>query len=553
MTAFAGRHSFDYIVVGAGSAGCVLANRLTEDEDVTVLLLEAGGSDNELFIRMPAGVQRVHRDPRLNWNYQTDPEPQMAGRSLNVPRGKVLGGSSSINAMVYMRGHPMDYDRWASEFDLPTWDYAHCLPYFRKSERSERGESEYRGGSGPLGVSRSSYKSVLFDAFLEAGTQAGVGRSEDLNGYQPEGLALYDSTKWDGKRCSAAVAYLHPARHRRNLSLVTRALVHRVNIERGRAKGVTFSHGDTLHTAWAAREVLLCGGAINSPQLLMLSGIGPADALRAAGIDVLHDLPGVGRNLQEHVDITLKWDCTKPVTIAHLANPAVQLAAGARWLLTGGGPAASNIFEAGGLVRSNASVAYPNIQYHFIPAAYDMEGDKIVLRQGFQIQINQARQQSRGELRLRSNDPRDPMHIRFDMLSTEHDRREVVEAFALTRHIVAQPAFEAYRGKESGPGAACRTDAEILEYARRTAGTEYHPSCTCRMGHDEMAVVNSKLQVHGIEGLRVVDASVMPNILSANLNAPTMMIAEKTADVIRARKALPAHRPKFHFEEATIS
>lgn len=539
---------YDYIIVGAGSAGCVMANRLSEDEGVTVLLLEAGGSDRNLFIHMPAGVQRVHRKSELNWNYLTDREPQMDHRQLKVPRGKVLGGSSSINAMVYMRGHPTDYDRWASEFGLAEWDFAHCLPYFKKAERSERGESEYHGASGPLGVSRSHYRSVLFDAFLRAGETSGVGTSDDLNGYKPEGLALYDSTKWNGKRCSAAVAYLHPVRHRTNLTVLTGALAHRVNVANGRAVGVTFERSSKISSVRANREVILCGGAINSPHLLMLSGIGPADELRRAGIQPIIDLPGVGKNLQEHIDIAMEWDCTKPVTIAHLGNPAVQLAAGARWLLTGGGPAASNIFEVGGLVRSNSSVDYPNIQYHFIPAAYELKGEKISLRQGFQIQINQARQQSRGELTLRSSDPRQPISIRFDMLATEHDRREVVEAFALTRHIVAQRAFDAYRGKESVETAQCRTPDQILAYVRRTAGTEYHPSCTCRMGNDAMAVVDEALAVRDIEGLRVIDASVMPNILSANLNAPTIMIAEKAADIVRRRSALPAHRPGFHFD-----
>lgn len=541
-------YTFDYIIVGGGSAGCVLANRLTEDGTKSVLLLEAGGSDRNLFVTMPAGVQHVHRNSRLNWNYVTDEEPTLSGRKINVPRGKILGGSSSINAMVYMRGHPLDYDGWASDFDLAEWDYAHCHPYFKKAERNERGETDYHGGSGPLGVSKAAYKNVLFDAFIEAGEQSGVGVSEDLNGYKPEGLARYDSTKWKGKRCSAAAAYLHPVRHRKNLTVATKSLVLRVDLEKTTAVGVTYEQGGNLTHARARQEVILCGGAINSPQLLMLSGIGPGSELEQHGIAVLHALPGVGQNLQEHIDISLKWDCLQPVTIAHLANPLVQLGAGARWLLTGGGPAASNIFEAGGLVRSNDTVKYPNIQYHFMPTAYKLTGQKVTLEQGFQVQINQSRPRSRGELRLRSSNPRDPMRIRFDMMNTEHDRRELVEAFTLTREIVAQSAFSPYRGREDERLAVSRTSEQILDYIRETAGTEYHPSCSCRMGSDEMAVVDAELKVHGIEGLRVVDASVMPNITSANLNAPTIMIAEKAADMILGRARLEPSRPKFHFD-----
>ena len=531
----------------------MLANRLTEDGESTVLLIEAGGPDNHLLIRMPAGVQRVHRDPRLNWNYLTEAESTMAGRQMRVPRGKVLGGSSSINAMVYMRGHPLDYDAWAADFDLPGWDYAHCLPYFRKSERNERGESEYHGGHGPLGVSRSSFKSVLFESFLAAGDESGVGRSDDLNGFQPEGLALYDSTKWKGQRCSAAVAYLHPARNRRNLEVITRALAHRILVDKGRATGVVFEHAGKLQTVHAAKEVLVCGGAINSPQLLMLSGIGPAAELSPVGIKLVHDLPGVGMNLQEHIDIALKWECTRPVTIAHFGNPLVQLAAGMQWLLTKDGPAASNIFEAGGLVRSNGHVAYPNIQYHFVPVAYEAVGERVVLKQGFQVMINQARPASRGQVSLRSADPRDTPRIRFDMLATDHDRREVLEAFELTRHIVSQPSFNAYRGRETGAAADCRTPEQILSYVRQNAGFEYHPSCSCRMGNDQMAVVDANLKVRGLEGLRVVDASIMPNILSANLNAPTMMIAEKAADIILGRPCLQPSRPRFHFDAVLAS
>ena len=513
-----------------------------------MLILEAGPRDRSLFIHMPAGVYRVWKDRRFNWNYHSAPQAELAGRAIPVPRGRVLGGSSSINSMVYLRGHPADYDRWAQDFALPDWDYAHCLPYFRKAERNERGADAWHGDQGPLGVSRGGRDNVLYQTFVEAGGQAGVGQSDDLNGFQPEGLALLDSTKWQGRRCSAAVGYLHPAARRPNLTILTGALVQRVEIAGNRATGLSYQHRGQTITAHAAREVILCGGAINSPQLLMLSGIGPEVVLQAQGIRLRHNLPGVGQNLQDHVDLMLQWRCTQAVTLARLANPLAKLAAGAQWLLRRSGPVASNIWEAGGLVRSNPNVLTPNIQFHFGPVAVDYVGDRIKLKQGFQLHVSQLRQKARGRLALTGPDAGAAPRIEFDFLSTEHDRREMVEGVKMARHIVNQPAFAPFRGEALYPKASIQSDAEILDFVRSTAETEFHPSCTCRMGLDPMAVTGPDLKVHGVESLRVVDASVMPDVISANLNATVIMIAEKAADIIRGRPALPPSRPRFAFE-----
>lgn len=540
---------YDYVIAGAGSAGCVLANRLTEDPDIRVLILEAGPRDRNPFIHMPAGVYKVWKDARINWNYASTPQAGLANRAIPVPRGRVLGGSSSINSMVYLRGHPRDYDRWASDFGLPGWDYAHCLPYFRKSERSERGADPWHGDRGPLGVSIGRSPNLLYDAFVAAGPQSGVGLSEDLNGYQPEGLARLDSTKWNGRRCSAAVAYLHPAARRPNLTVETGAQVLRVDLSGNRASGLTYVRGGQTISVDAAREVLLCGGAINSPQMLMLSGIGPEAELRAHGIAVRTALPGVGQNLQDHVDLMMQWHCTQPITLARLASPLAKLMAGAEWLMTRSGPVASNIWEAGGLVRTNGTAPSPNIQFHFGPVAVDYVGDKIQLKQGFQLHVSQLRQTSRGRLTLASTDPTHAPRIAFDFLSTNHDRHEMVEGVKMARHIVDQPAFAPFRGAAIYPGAGVRSDAEILEFVRTTSETEFHPSCTCRMGHDAMAVVGPDLKVHGVENLRVIDASVMPAVISANLNATVMMIAEKAADMIMGHAPLAPSRPRFAFDD----
>ena len=542
---------YDYVIAGAGSAGCVLANRLTEDPNVRVLILEAGPRDLNPFIHMPAGVYKVWKDPRINSTYASAPQADLADRAIPVPRGRVLGGSSSINSMVYLRGHPMDYDRWASDCSLPDWDYAHCLPYFRKSERNERGADVWHGDQGPLGVSIGRSPNLLYDAFVEAGPQSGFGRSDDLNGFQPEGLARLDSTKWNGRRCSAAVAYLHPAAHRPNLTIQTGAQVLRVDIAGNRASGLTYVKGGQTVSVHAAREVLLCGGAINSPQMLMLSGIGPESDLRAQGIPVRNALPGVGQNLQDHVDLMMQWNCTQPITLARLASPLAKLAAGAQWLVNRSGPVASNIWEAGGQIRTNSDVPSPNIQFHFGPVAVDYIGDKIQLKQGFQLHVSQLRQTSRGRLALVSADPTAAPRIAFDFLSTDHDRRELVEGVKMARHIVDQPAFAPFRGRAIYPDTNVKTDAQILDFVCATSQTEFHPSCTCRMGHDAMAVTGPDLKVHGIENLRVIDASVMPAVISANLNATVMMIAEKAADIILGRTSLAPSRPRFAFDKVS--
>lgn len=545
--------SYDYIVVGAGSAGCVIANRLSADPDVKVLVLEAGVRDRSLFIHMPAGVYKVWNDPKLNWNYASAPESEMDGREIPVPRGKVLGGSSSINSMVYLRGHPSDYDRWAAEFGLPDWDYAHCLPYFKKAERNERGENPWHGGSGPLGVSKGSSASVLYDAFVAAGDDAGVGTSEDLNGFKPEGLGRYDSTKWNGRRSSAAVAYLHPVSSRGNLRIVTEAHVEKVAVEGGRATAIVVRHGGKQYVVSAEREIVLSGGAINSPQLLMLSGIGPAESLRRMGIQVHADVPGVGQNLQDHIDLVMQWSCPKAVTLKHLANPLIKAFVGARWLINRTGPVSSNIWEAGGLIRTESGLPAPNIQYHFAPVAMRYVDNNIHLEQGFQMHVSQLRQDARGHIELASTDPSRPPRIVFNFLQTEKDKRELVDAVLMARHIVNQPSLREFLGEELLPGPSVTSRDDILRFVQSVSETEFHPSCSCRMGTDDLAVVDTNLKVRGVERLRVVDASVMPNVISSNLNATVIMMAEKAADSIRGIPALKPERPRFFFDEKQVA
>ncbi len=539
--------TFDYIIVGAGSAGCVMANRLSSTGN-KVLLLEAGPMDRNLMIHIPAGVYSVYRDPKINWNYKTEGEPALDGRNVDMPRGKVVGGSSSINSMVYMRGHPLDYDRWEADYGLPGWSYAHCLPYFKAGESSDRGADYWRGDAGPLSVSRGGLDNPLYDAFVEAGGQAGQGQSDDLNGYNPEGVARFDATKRDGRRCSAAVAHLRPALARKNLTLITEVLARRILFDGVRAEGIEFEIRGSKQQAFAAKEVILCGGAINSPQLLMLSGVGPADHLREHGIDPVLDVKGVGQNLMDHPTVVVQYACKKPVTIDYLQNPIYKAMAGVRWLANQTGPAASNVWEAGGLVRGNADVAYPNLQYHFGPVGAEFENGRMKLFQAFSIHIDQLRPRFRGEVRLHSADPKVKPALHFNYLTTAHDEREIVEGVRKCREVIAQRAFDEFRGEEMIPGPGTQSDADIMAAVRGMTETDYHPCGTCRMGGDEDAVVDGEMRLRGAEGLRIVDASVMPHIISANLNGPTQMIAARAADFVLGRPQLPPFHAQFSFQ-----
>ncbi len=541
-------NTFDYIIVGAGSAGCVLASRLGADGRKSILILEAGPMDYDPMIHVPAGVYRTWHEPKLNWNYHTEPEPELHERSVFMPRGKVVGGSSSINSMVYMRGHPLDYDRWADECGLTQWRYEQCLPYFKAGEASDRGGDDWRGDSGPLGVTRGSFDNPLYDAFIAAGEQAGQGQSDDLNGFNPEGVARLDATRKNGRRCSAAVAHLRPALKRGNVTLLVRAMVKRVLFTGNRAYGIAFDHKGAERIVHAGTQVILAGGAINSPQLLMLSGIGPADHLADNGIRPLVNLPGVGQNLQDHASVILQYECTRSFPIHKVDAPWRKAAAGLQWVFTRSGIAASNIWEAGGLIRGNHTVAYPNLQYHFGPVGFEYEEGTIKLLQAFAIHVDQLRPRSRGSLWLKSGDPYDKPALHFAYLAEPGDLDELVEGVLKTRELVAQHAFDDLRGVELVPGPQVSSDAEIRDWVRTAATTDFHPCGTCRMGHGADSVVDDEMRVHGVEGLRVVDASVIPQIMSANLNAPTQMIAARAADFIAGTAQLPPAKVKFAFQ-----
>ena len=535
--------AFDYVIVGAGSAGCVLANRLTEDREVRVLLLEAGPVDHawDWRLHMPAALAYPLQGRRYNWAYESEPEPHMDGRRMHCPRGRVLGGSSSINGMAYVRGHARDYDRWA-QAGLRGWDYSHLLPYFKRAESREAGGDLYRGTDGPLHVATGACRNPLSRAFIEAGRQAGYPLTADMNGCQQEGFGAMDRTTHRGRRWSTARAYLRPALARPNLAVRTGILATRVRFEGWRAIGVEYASDGERREVRATREVILSGGAINSPHLLLLSGVGPADQLADLGIPVIVDLPGVGRNLQDHLEVYVQHVCTQPVSLYAAQRPWNKLRIGVEWLLLGRGIGASNQFEAGAFIRSAAGVEHPDLQYHFLPIAINYDGSNPHRGHGYQAHVGPMRPTSVGRVQLRSADPREPPSILFNYMATEGDRQEMRAGVRLTREIFAQPAFDRFRGAELAPGPEVRSDAEIDAFVRAKAESAYHPSCSCKMGpeSDATAVVDGACRVRGVEGLRVVDASVMPSIPSGNLNAPTIMLAEKAADLIRGREPLAA-------------
>jgi choline dehydrogenase len=539
----------DYIVIGAGSAGCVLANRLSEDPEVRVLLLEAGGRDNSIFIHMPSALSYPMADKKYSWLYESEPEPFMNQRRIHCPRGRTLGGSSSINGMVYIRGHALDYEGWSAAPGMEDWSYSHCLPYFRKAETRAKGGDAYRGDSGPLHVSTGACVNPLYHAFIDAAQQAGYPYTADMNGFQQEGVGPMDMTVHRGRRWSTAMAYLRPAMGRPNLRVQTGALVTRLLFEgagQPQARGVEAVSGGRVQQWRASREVILSGGAINSPQILKLSGVGNPEELSALGIPVVSALKGVGENLQDHLETYVQYACTQPITLYSALNPLAKLKIGLQWMLSGTGLGATNHFESGGFIRSDAGVRHPDLQYHFLPMAVRYDGNSPATCHGFQAHIGPMRPTSRGYVRLRDANPASPPRILFNYMGTEQDRREMRAGVRLTREIFAQSAFDAFRGDELSPGKDIESDAQIDEHIRQSAETAYHPSCTCRMGEDELAVTDSAGRVHGVTGLRVVDASIMPNIVSGNLNVPTIMMAEKLADQIRGRLPLAPSSAPFH-------
>lgn len=523
---------YDYIIIGAGSAGCVLANRLSQTPSNKVLLLEAGGKDWNPFIHMPAGVGELLKNTWVNWYFHTAPEPHLNNRALYWPRGKVLGGSSSMNGMVYIRGHHSDYDEWAAS-GCSGWSYKDVLPYFKRSEHFQAGENEFHGVSGPLEVTSGTSGHQLFDTFLQAGKEAGFSYTPDFNGAQQEGVGHYHLTiTQKGRRCSTAVAFLTPIRLRSNLDVQTKAHTTKIIFEGNKAVGVEYKQGGALKTARAAKEVILCAGAIQSPQILMLSGVGDGQTLQRFGIPVLHHSPGVGQNLQDHLDVGIQYHVTQPITFYSLTKPHIALWTLLKYWILGTGMGKTNALEAGAFVKTRPDLAKPDVQLHFIPAFMLDHAREVGPGHGMMLHACQLRPESRGFVSLNSANPLAAPLIQPNFLSAENDINVMVDAIKIARKIFASPAFKSVIGAEYAPGEGVSSDAEIANYIRRAGETIYHPVGTCKMGVDEMAVVDPQLRVNGLQNLRVVDASIMPNLVGGNTNAATIMIAEKTADLI---------------------
>ncbi|MGI8992669.1 MAG: choline dehydrogenase [Nocardioidaceae bacterium] len=540
---------WDFVIVGGGSAGCALANRLSADASMSVLVLEAGHSDYRLdpLVHMPAALPIPIENRFYDWKYESEPEPFMGGRRVFHARGKLLGGSSSINGMIFQRGNPLDFERWAAEPGMAGWDYLHCLPYFKRMETCLAGADKWRGGQGPLVLERGPAANPLFSAFFEAAQQAGYPLTDDVNGYRQEGFARFDRNVHRGRRLSAARAYLHPVMDRPNLSVETLALTTKVRFEGRRAVGVDYLKGGRLHRAVEAHEVILCGGAINSPQLLQLSGVGNADELGRLGIGIVQHLPGVGENLQDHLEVYVQHASKKPVSIAPglrwRARPKIAF----DWLFFRKGLGATNHFEGGGFCRSNDEVDYPNLMFHFLPLAIRYDGSAPTKGHGYQVHVGPMYADTRGSVKITDTNPKRHPALRFNYLSTRTDRKEWVEAVRVARTILNQPAFEPYDGGELSPGPSVQTDDEILAWVATDAETALHPCSTAKMGVDEMSVVDPQsMRVHGVEGLRVVDASVMPSITNGNIYAPIMMVAEKAADLILDNPPLVAEDVPYY-------
>ena len=541
--------NYDYIIVGAGSAGCVLANRLSENPNNKVLLLETGGSDKSIFIQMPTALSIPMNTKKYAWQFETEAEPFLNNRRMHCPRGKVLGGSSSINGMVYVRGHARDFDEW-QHAGAENWDYAHCLPYFKKAETWSFGGNDYRGDTGPLATNNgNNMKNPLYQAFVDAGVDAGYLATADYNAEQQEGFGPMHMTVKNGVRWSTANAYLRPAMKRSNLTVVTHALVHKVLLEGKKAVGVRYEVKGQLTDQLCSKEVLLSAGSIGSPHILQLSGIGKAETLKEAGIEQHHELPGVGENLQDHLEFYFQFKCLKPISLNGKIDPLNKLLIGMRWILNKSGLGATNHFESCGFIRSKASLEWPDLQYHFLPAAMRYDGKEAFAGHGFQVHIGHNKPKSRGSVKVVSSDVNVAPQIQFNYLAHQDDIEGFRACVRLTREIINQPGLDEYRGEEIQPGLAIQTNEEIDEFVRSSVESAYHPSCSCKMGEDEMAVVNSETKVHGIDGLRVVDSSIFPTIPNGNLNSPTIMVAERAADIILGNKMLAPSTAKVTVAE----